>query len=98
MSNPDQIDIKELSPGVWRLEFDFNADFISWLKARVAPADRSYDPETHFWEVRGDKYIPAIEGIGTQRFKFATKIFWRDGRQVFKNLHSGVESIQENLF
>ena len=98
MPEPDQLDLRELRPGVYRLEFPYNPDFISYIKQRVPAQDRSYDPETHFWEIRGDQYIPAIEGIGAQKFKFATKIFWRDGKEVWKNLHSGHESVQENLF
>lgn len=98
MSNSGQLDIRELKPGVWRLEFPYNEDFIAWLKVRIPPRDRSYDSSTHFWEIKGDHHIPAIEGIGVQKFKWATKIFYRDGLQVMKNLHSGVETIQENLF
>lgn len=98
MSNPDQLDIRELRPGVWRLEFPYNEEFIAWLKARISPRDRSYDPATHFWDVTGDSYLPAIEGVGVQRFHFVTKIFWRDGKEVWKNLKTGKEEIQESLF
>jgi hypothetical protein len=98
MSNPDQLDIRELCPGVFRLEFDYNEDFIAWLKARISPRDRSYDPATHFWEIRGDSYLLAIEGVGTQKFSYVTKIFWRDGKEVWKNVKTGTEQVQENLF
>jgi hypothetical protein len=98
VSEPDQIDIKEMGHGKWRLEFAYNGDFITWLKGRIPAQDRSYDPDTHFWEIRGEEYIPAIEGIAVQKFSFATKIFWRDGKQVWRNLKTGTESIQENLF
>lgn len=98
MSNADQLDIREIGPSKWRLEFPFNADFIEFIKSRIPWQDRSYDSATHFWEIRGDKYLPAIEGVGVQKFKFATKIYFRDGKEVWRNLHSGHESIQENLF
>jgi hypothetical protein len=97
MPNKDQIDIRELRPGVWRIEADYEESFVEWLKQRVPKEDRDYDPDTHFWTITGDKYIPAIEGIGAQKFSYATKVFWRDDKQVYKNLHSGREEIQENL-
>jgi hypothetical protein len=93
MSEPDQLDIRQVGEGKWRLEFAYNGDFIAWLKSRVPAQDRSYDPATHFWEIRGDQYIPAIEGIGVQKFSFATKIFWRDNVEVWKNLKTGREEI-----
>lgn len=98
MAEPDQLDIREIGPNKWRLEFPFNEDFIEFIKSRVPYADRSYDPDTHFWEIRDSKYLPALEGVGVQKFRFATKIFWRDGKQVWKNLRTGHESVQENLF
>jgi hypothetical protein len=98
VAEADQIDLKEIGPGKYQLCFPYNPDFIQYLKTRVPAQDRSYDPDTHFWEVRGEQYIPAIEGIAVRKFSFATKIFWRDGKQVWRNLKSGAESIQENLF
>lgn len=98
MASKDQLDIKQLKPGTWRLEFDYNDDFISYLKQRVPKENREYDPDTHFWTITGDEYIPAIEGIGVQKFSYATKIFERDGKQVWKNLKTGREEVQENLF
>lgn len=98
MSNPDQLDIRELSPGVWQFEFPFNGDFIEFIKGRVPWSDRAYDSATNFWTVRGDKYLPALEGVGVQKFRYVTKIFGRDGMEVWKNLKTGAESIQGNLF
>jgi hypothetical protein len=100
MSNADQFDVREIRPGCWRLEFPFNGEFIEYLKQRVPWQDRSYDSATHFWEIRdaNNKYMAAIEGVGVQKFTYATRIFWREGKQVIRNLQSGHESIQENLF
>ena len=98
MPNRDQLDIRQVKAGVWRIEADYNADFVEYLKMRVPKQDRDYDPDTNVWTITGDKYIPAIEGVGVQKFSFATKIFWREGKQVWHNLKTGREEIQENLF
>lgn len=98
MANPDQLDIRQTAAGVWRLEFDYNSDFIAFLKSRVPASDRSYDPGTHFWEVRGDNYLPALEGVAVQHFKYAQRIFRREGKLVYLNLISHQEHIQEELF
>ncbi|MGH3427725.1 MAG: hypothetical protein ACRDQZ_09195 [Mycobacteriales bacterium] len=98
MANDQQLDIREIGPETWRLEFPYNADFIEFIKRRVPHTDRSYDSATNFWTVRGDKYMPAIEGVGVQKFRFATKIFKRGDDEVWKNLITGAESIQKSLF
>lgn len=92
------IDIREMGDGVWRLEFDYQADFIEYLKKRVPAKDRSYDVDTHWWTIRGQQYMNAIEGIAAQKFDHATLIFRRHGETVWKNLISGRESIQKSLF
>lgn len=98
MAENTVIDIRELGEGKWRLEFNYEADFIAFIKSRVPARDRSYDPETTWWEVRGDQYMPAIEGVAAQKFSHATRIFRRDGETVWKNLISGHESVQRSLF
>src|SRR5690349_14386610 len=92
------IDIRELSDGVWQLDFTFNQDFIDFLKSRVPPQHRSYDPETNFWQVRSSQYLPALEGIAAQKFTFATRIFRRGSETVWRNLVTGNESVQKSLF
>ena len=97
--NPDQLDIRQVRPGVWNLEFDFNDDFIAYLKSRVPSADRSYDPETRVWEVSGDNYIPMLESIAVQKFSFVTRIYSDDkGRRIWRNVKTGHEQVQEQMF
>lgn len=98
MSSDTIIDIREMGEGAWRLEFNYEADFIAYLKSRVPGRDRSYDSDTNYWTIRGDSYMPAIEGVAAQKFDHATRIFRRDGETVWKNLISGHESIQKSLF
>jgi hypothetical protein len=97
MSNPDQLDIKQVGEGRWVLTFPYREDFIELIKTRVPRTDRSYDEVTHEWTIVGDQYIPALEGVGVQKFSFATRIFLRDGKRVWRNLKTGKEEIQENL-
>jgi hypothetical protein len=92
------IDIRELGDGKYRLEFEYEASFIEYLKQRVPARDRSYDPDTNWWEVRGTHYLPAIEGVAAQKFDHATRIFRRDGETVWKNLITGHEPVQKSLF
>jgi hypothetical protein len=97
--NPDQCDIRSVRPGVWKVESDYNPDFVDYMKSRVPADDRSYDPDTHIWEIRGDNYIPMLESIAVQKFSFATRIYTdSQGRRVWRNLKSGREEVQENLF
>lgn len=98
VANKDQLDIRQLADGSWRLEFDYNSEFIEYLKQRVPARDRHYDDVTHYWTIFKDEYMPAIEGIAVQKFAHVTKIFWRDDKEVWRNLKTGVEYIQENLF
>jgi hypothetical protein len=97
MPHPDQLDIKQVGDN-YKLSFDYNPDFIEWLKGRVPSRDRSYDEDTHEWTIFGDAHIAAIEGVGVQKFSFATKIFRRGNQMVWKNLKSGKEEVQEGLF
>lgn len=94
---PD-IDIREMGDGNWRLEFNYEASFIEYLKQRVPARDRSYDPDTNWWQVRGEHYMPALEGIAAQKFDHATRIFRRRGETVERNLITGHESVQKSLF
>lgn len=100
MPNSDQIDIRQQPrPGVYTLEFEFNGDFIQWLKGRVPYQDRGYDKETHIWTIRGEHYMAAIEGVAVQRFRHA--VLWYKnaaGELVMKNLKTGAESVQKGLF
>ncbi len=98
MSNEDQLDIRELRDGSYRLEFPYNADFIAFLKSRVPGKDRTYDPESNHWTLLNTMHLSHIESVGLQKFSYVTKIFWRDGKQIWKNLKTGTESVQENLF
>lgn len=95
----DQITIREQVDGTWTLEFPYNEEFIAYLKQRVWQSDRSYDPETKIWTVRGDKYLPAIEGVAVQTFRFAVRWYRNsEGKLTMKNLKTGVETVQEELF
>lgn len=92
------IDVREMGSGEWRLEFPYDADFIAYLKQKVPGRDRSYDPDTNWWTVRGESYMPAVEGVAAQKFDHATRVFRRNGETVWKNLITGHESIQKSLF
>lgn len=96
----DQITFRELSPGKWTLEFGYNSEFIDYLKQRVPATDRSYDPETHIWTVRGcDRDLAALEGVAVQKFRHSTRMFRNDdGKLTMRNLKTGQESVQESLF
>jgi hypothetical protein len=98
MSGDRCIDIREIEPGTWRLEFPYEADFIAYVKSRVPSRDRSYDPDTNWWTVRGQQYMPEIEGIAAQKFDHATRIFRKDDETVWRNLITGHESVQKSLF
>ena len=98
MANEDQLDIVQVRPGCWRLEFPYHPEFIAFLKRRVPAQDRSYNPDTHSWEIRGDQYLAAIEGVGVQKFTHASRKFRRDGKLVWLNLVSHQEMVQEELF
>lgn len=98
MAHDSQLDIKQLTDGSWALDFPFNRDFIDWLKGRVPGRDRSYDSATNVWVVRGDEYLKPIESVGVQYFDHVTKLFYRDKVQVWKNLKTGIETVQKSLF
>jgi len=97
----DQITIRELGRFRWSLEFPYNEEFISWLKQRIPHQDRTYDPETHIWIVSGDSDVRlnAIESIAVQKFRFAVRWYRNsDGKLTMRNLKTGVETVQEELF
>jgi hypothetical protein len=101
MPNPDQIDIRQQKrPGVWTLEFEFNQEFIDYLKGRVPSSERSYDKETHIWTLWcGTAAMNAVEGVAVQKFRYAVKYFRNaDDELVMKNLKTGAESVQKGLF
>jgi len=97
----DQITIREVGPFRWSLEFPYNEEFITWLKSRIPYPDRSYDPDTHIWRVSGDSDVRlnAIIGVAVQKFRHA--VLWhrnQEGKLAMKNLKTGVETVQEELF
>jgi hypothetical protein len=96
----DQITIREVSPGRWTLEFEFNSDFIAYLKQRVPCHERSYDPETHIWTINDDGYrLNAVEGIAVQKFRHAVRQYRNaEGKLTLRNLKTGAETVQEELF
>jgi|SRR5882724_6998383 len=98
MANDEQLDIRELHDGAWQLTFPYNADFIAFLKSTVPARDRKYDPDTNIWTLLNADKLSNVESVGLQKFSYVTKIFYRDKKQVWKNLRSGVETTQENLF
>ena len=95
----DQITIRESGDG-YSLEFSYNEEFIGWLKGRFVPAERSYDPDTHIWRVRtNERGLNAIIGVAVQKFRHA--VLWHrneEGKLAMKNLKTGVETVQEELF
>jgi hypothetical protein len=94
------ITIREQDAGVWSLEFSYNEDYISYLKSRVPPSERTYDSDTRIWRVWGDsKLLAALEGIAVQKFTYAVRWFRNaDGKLAMKNLKNGVVAVQEELF
>jgi hypothetical protein len=99
MPNPDQCDIRRISPGVWRVECDFNESFIDYMKSRVPREARSYDPDTKIWTIKGDEYIAKLESIAVQKFSYVTRIFRDDqDRLIWKNLKTGREEVQASFF
>jgi len=98
MAHDDQLDIRELKSGQWRLEFPYNAEFIEFLKLRVPARERQYDPDTKRWLLLSGEHLAGVERLGMQHFQHVTKTFFRDGKEVWKNLKTGIETIQENLF
>jgi hypothetical protein len=96
--NTDQLDIRDLGDGNFRLEFPYNPDFIEFLKMKVPPSCRTYDPDTHIWTVRGSNFIGHLEGIGLQKFGFVARTFQRGNDLVIRNCRTGAESVQKGLF
>lgn len=98
--NDDELIIRLKSDGSFTLESPRpNMDFIEYLKRRVPSADREYDPDLFVWTIRGEQYLAPIEGVAVQKFRFAQRIYRNsEGKLVYKNLKSGVETVQENLF
>ncbi len=96
----DEIIVRVRENGVFTLEMTApNMEFIEYLKRRVPSKDRSYDPDTFVWEVRGQQYLAPIEGIAVQKFAFAQRQYYnRDGELTLKNLKTGVETVQKRLF
>lgn len=100
MSGDDQITFREVSPGRWTLEFEYNPEFIYYLKQRVPAHERSYDPDTHIWTVNDDSFrLNALEGVAVQKFRHAVRQYRNaDGKLALRNLKTGVETVQEELF
>ena len=96
--NSEQLDIKEISRGVYELEFPYNEDYIDFLKGKVPSAHRAWDPDSKKWTVKGEKYVGHLESIGLQRFKFV--MFIRHGKEgvVYRNCRTGAETVQKTLF
>src|ERR1044071_4883096 len=96
VSHPQQIDIREIRPGTWTLEFPYEESFIAYLKDHVVAADRSYDPDTKTWTINGGYYMKCLESVAVQKFWHAIKTYRnKEGKLVIANLKTGRESIQE---
>jgi len=102
MAYDEQLDIREITrdgvSGRYELEFPYNEDFISSLKAYVPSRDRAYDEDTHIWTIFDGKYLPRIVAMGLNQFKHVTKKFRRGEETVFLNCRTGFESVQKGLF
>jgi hypothetical protein len=97
MDDDKAIDIREGEQGRWRLEFDYNPEFIAALKECVPPRSRLYDSIDHHWEI-DSAYRDKVESLAKKSFRYVTRIFRRQGELVYLNLVSGQEEVQGGLF
>lgn len=99
--NEDQITIRKIRDRRYSIECSYEPDFIDYIKQRIAPGQRSYDPDTHIWEFEDSdgKTLNAITGVATQKFRSAICIFRdNEGKLTTRNLKTGVQTLQEELF
>lgn len=98
--NDDQITIREIHSGKYTMEFEYNEDFIAYIKQRIPANQRSYDSETKIWTFNDDGYLlKAVEGVAVQKFRHAVRWYRNsEGKLAMRNLKTGHEAVQEELF
>jgi hypothetical protein len=96
--NADQLDIKQIGPEKYTLEFPYNPDFIEFIKYKVPSSAREYDPDTKVWTVRGKEFLNHLQGVGLQKFAHVMFIYRKDADLIFRNVRTGTENVQRSLF
>lgn len=100
MPNPDQIDIKQAKSthgDKWLIEFDYNEDFVAYIKMKVPSTYRDFDRDLLQWTVWDprNEFMPALESVAVQKFRYAIKTYYNpEGKLVIKNLKTGVATVQ----